>query len=185
MIQIQEIIVVEGKTDVSFLSQFLDATFLITNGLNVDEELIGTIGSYLPHPGVILLTDPDGPGKSIRQQILRFYPDIKNAYISATKSRVGRKVGVAQSTQEEVMTALANLVTFNPSLVERISIVQLTDIGFAGTNRANQLRNAFTESHHLGHSNAKLFIKKINALGISIDQLTQWKEAYEQTNCNS
>lgn len=183
MIQIQEIIVVEGKTDVSFLSQFLNATFLTTNGLNVDEELISTIGSYLPHPGVILLTDPDGPGKLIRQKILRIYPGIKNAYISASKSRVGRKVGVAQSTCEEVMTALTHLVTFNSSEIPQISIIELTDIGFAGTSHANQLRSAYTEAHHLGQSNAKLFLKKINSLGITRDQLIQWKVAYEQTNC--
>ncbi len=184
MIHVQEIIVVEGKTDVSFLSQFLNATFLTTNGLNVDDNLLQQIGSFLPHPGVILLTDPDGPGKLIRQQILGFYPDIKNAYISASKSRVGRKVGVAQSTQEEVVTALANIVSFDTIPIRPISIVELTEIGYVGTNYASQLRTAYTEAHRLGHSNAKLFLKKINALGITIDQLIQWKVAYEQTNCN-
>jgi ribonuclease M5 len=184
MIHVQDFIVVEAKTDVSFLSQFLNATFLTTNGLNVDDDLIQQIGSFLPHPGVILLTDPDGPGKSIRQQILRFYPDIKNAYISASKSRIGRKVGVAQSTHEEVMTALANLVNFNSVPTHPVSIVELADIGYAGTHYANQLRTAYAEAHHLGHSNAKLFLKKINALGISVDQLIQWKVDHEQANRN-
>lgn len=185
MIRIEEIIVVEGKTDVSFLSQFIEATYLITNGLNVNSDFIQTIGSFLPTPGVIVMTDPDGPGKQIRQKILQFYPEIKNAYISASKSRSGRKVGVAQSTPEEVISALKNLVTIKTHLSPTVGMKELVDIGFAGSPNANILRGVYADEFHLGHSNAKMFLHKINSLGITLNTLIEWKEHYEQTNSNS
>ena len=63
---IDGVIVVEGKTDVAFLNEFIDAEFVITNGSDVPQSTI----DYLKHVSqtrkIYVLTDPDSPGKRIR-----------------------------------------------------------------------------------------------------------------------
>ena len=63
------IIVVEGKTDVQFLSTFLDVEFVITNGSSVPSSTIDYLKKSVKERKIIVLTDPDFPGKQIRDKL--------------------------------------------------------------------------------------------------------------------
>lgn len=185
MKMIKELIVVEGKTDVAFLSQFVQGQFLITHGLNVDEELLKEIGSFIPEPGVVILTDPDGPGEKIRRQILERFPQCKNAYVPTKEAKVMGKIGVAQSNKKAVLNALMNCVTFSHQVKSNLSLFDLYEIGLFGNLHSQEIRQQFSIDFHLGFSNAKTLLKKINSLSISKERLIQWRVSYDQANSNS
>ena len=56
---INALIVVEGTTDVSLLTSFLDAEIVTTNGSDVPRETIDYILEASKRKDVIVLTDPD------------------------------------------------------------------------------------------------------------------------------
>ena len=66
---INGIIVVEGITDVSFLSQFIDAEFVTTNGSEIPLETIEYLKNSQEKRDIFVLTDPDSPGKKIRDTL--------------------------------------------------------------------------------------------------------------------
>lgn len=173
MILLSELIVVEGKSDVAFLSQFIKASFAITNGLNVSQDLLNTISTFLPKPGVIVMTDPDSPGKKIRSQIASIFPDIKHAYIDIAYSKKRGKVGVAESTEKEITRALANIKQYTIRSTDDISIEDLFDLGMYGNTNSSETRNRIAQRIGISSGNAKHFLSLLNGLGITKDTLKQ------------
>lgn len=171
MISINELIIVEGKSDVAFLSKFIDAPFVITNGLNVDEQLLMRIAKFMPNPGAIVLTDPDSPGKKIRQSISTRFPDIKHAYIDIKYSKKNGKVGVAESTIDAVLKSLSNIQQCSARDIGTLTIVDLYQLGLYGSSSSSQQREHVIAKFNLGHSNGKLLLKTLNQLKITYSEL--------------
>ena len=166
------IIVCEGKTDESFLSSFLDADIVITGGSAISEETLRYLEEASKTRDIVLLLDPDSPGKKIRDTIANRIPSVKHAFIPKEKAIKHHKVGVAESDKETVLESLANLV---PERSENhmpvISMTDLYELGLAGNNESSALRFEIGQKLHIGITNAKTFLKRINALGISKEKL--------------
>ena len=110
---IDAVIVVEGKSDVLFLETFLEPIdFIITNGSEISKNTINTIKEYSKKYKIIVLTDPDFPGKKIRDIINNNIENCYNAFVSKDVSIKKNKVGVAESTKDEVLKSLQNLHIF-------------------------------------------------------------------------
>ena len=75
------ILVVEGKTDVAFLSNYIDAEFVITNGSDVPPKTIEYLKEASKNREIIVLTDPDFPGKKIRDTLDKEIPNLKHCFI--------------------------------------------------------------------------------------------------------
>ena len=83
---IDAVIVVEGKSDVLFLETFLEPIdFIITNGSEISKNIINTIKEYSKKYKIIVLTDPDFPGKKIRDTINNNIENCYNAFVSKMK----------------------------------------------------------------------------------------------------
>ena len=78
--KIDGVIVVEGKTDVSFLSSFVEAEFVTTNGSEISKETIDYLKKIAANKYIYVLTDPDYPGERIRKKILEIVPCAKEAF---------------------------------------------------------------------------------------------------------
>ena len=171
----KKLIVVEGKTDIDFLSSFIDADFYSVNGSAVSDNDVEFIKSYLEKGEVIVLTDPDFPGYKIRTYLNERIPALKNAYVRKEVSIKGRKVGVAESTKEEVLRALKNAKVFidknsNESI---ITMSDLIELGLVGSDNSFKLRKIVSENFHLGFTNGKSLLKKLNMLEITKDQIIE------------
>ncbi len=66
--KIKEVIVVEGKDDTTAIRRAVDADTIETNGSAINEETIEKIKLAQKTRGVIVLTDPDFPGKRFEIQ---------------------------------------------------------------------------------------------------------------------
>ena len=188
MRKIKEIIIVEGKHDVAFLKTFLDAEFIETNGLGLNEstkEMIKEL--YNQGNEFIVLTDPDFPGEKIRKEIEKIVPNCKHAFVSKQNSisKNKRKVGVEHTTKQEVLEALKNTITFVEK-ESKIELKDLIDLGLVGQEKSSILRKKIEVELHLGHGSSKTFLKRINLLNLDKENtIKKVKEIIDGTNCNS
>lgn len=171
--KINGIIVVEGKTDVAFLSQFLDAEFVITNGSEISEKTIEYLKNHRENRDIFVLTDPDSPGKRIRDILDSEIPNLKHCFVSKEKSIKHNKVGVAESTKDEVLNALKNYISVSKNPTGNIKMSELVNLGLVGEPNSENLRLKICEKYHLGYCNAKTFLKRLNNCGITLDEIKE------------
>ena len=172
------VIVVEGKSDVSFLETFIEADFVITNGSEISKETIRYLKSLKEKRDIIVLTDPDFPGLQIRNKIEEQIPGVLHAYVRKEVSIKHHKVGIAESEVEEVINALKNAFSLSNKEIETdLSFNDLYVLGFVGKENSDELRKKAATYFKLGYaSSAKTFYKQLKALGIKKEKLIKWKE---------
>ena len=82
-IKIKEIIVVEGRDDVTAVKRVVDAQIVQLNGFSgLTAKSIEKLKALAERNDLILLTDPDYAGKKIRAVIEKNIPNIKHAFVS-------------------------------------------------------------------------------------------------------
>ena len=112
MKRINEIVVVEGKTDSQLLKELYDVDTIETHGLGLDEKTLELIKEASKTRGVIVLTDPDYPGLKIRNQVEKYVQNCKHAFVDR-KDAIGRKkLGIAEANKEAVKKQLKMLLHF-------------------------------------------------------------------------
>ena len=126
MKRINEIVVVEGKTDSQLLKELYDVDTIETHGLGLDDKTLELIKEASKTRGVIVLTDPDYPGLRIRNQVATTYsflPDncftafaFKSAHAS---SEQGLLSFLYSSEVHHTESSLASFFTKNLSFGER------------------------------------------------------------------
>ena len=166
--EIKETIVVEGKSDVIKLSNFIKANFIITNGTHLSKTTLKLIEKAQASSGVIIFTDPDYPGNYIRNKINETIPGCKNAFIIAEQARDKNKVGVEHADKETIMSALAKLVTYEKQ-TNRFNLEQLRNLGLIGSAKSNRLRRYVGAKLSIGQCNGKTFLKRLNMLDVDYE----------------
>jgi ribonuclease M5 len=170
MITIQEVIVVEGKTDVATLSNIIKAEYIITNGFEISEETIELIKRVNETKGVILFLDPDGPGEKIRMKIMNKIPNLKHAFVNPKYAKKGKKLGVAETDKEHILEALENIVTLKEREIS-ISYLNFFELELVGFNNSLEKRLKIEDYYRIGHGSAKTCLKRLNMLGITYEEL--------------
>ena len=169
--KVNGIIVVEGTSDVSFLSTFLEAEFVTTNGSEIPQKNIEYLKKSAENRDIFVLTDPDSPGKRIRDILDQNIPNLKHCFIDKNKSIKKNKVGVAESTKEEVLTALSKYI--DTSVISKLTITSndLVQLGLLGGEGSFSKRKKICDKFHLGFCNGKTFLKRINYSNLSIEDI--------------
>ena len=179
MKKIKEIIVVEGKSDTALLKELLEVDTIETHGLALDKKTLELIKEANKTRGVIVLTDPDFPGKKIRDQIQTVVPNCKHAFVSKKDATGKKKLGIAEANKEAVVLALENMVSFD---VDNQSITwhEFIDLDIIGNK---QRRLLVYDLFNLGYGNVKTLFKRLNMVGISKeDVLKKLDEHKERVN---
>lgn len=166
-----DIIVVEGKTDKDLIETFLDCEIVTTNGSEVSHGTIEYLQTLSKTRKIVVLTDPDAPGKRIRDIINAEVPGCLNAYIEKTKAIKGKKVGVAESSKEAILEALDHLIPNTERDISNLSYGDLCDLGLADCKEATKARERLEGKLHIGHTNAKTFLKRCRCLGLEKEDL--------------
>lgn len=170
-IQLDAILVVEGKTDVSFLETFVEPIdFVITNGSEISNSTINLIKEYSIKYKIVILTDPDFPGKKIRDTINENVPGCYNAFVSKDKSIKKNKVGVAECDETEISKSLQNLHIFGKNETNTcVTLADLVSWGYMEIDQKN-FRKYIANKYRFEESNTKRFLKRINLLNIPIKE---------------
>lgn len=167
MKKIKEIVVVEGKSDTALLKKLFEVDTIETHGLALSADTLTLIKEASKSRGIIVLTDPDFPGRKIRDQIQKVVPNCKHAFV-AKKDAVGKKkVGVAEAKEEAVIAAIENVVTFDANQ-ESISWKEFLDLDIIGNK---ERRLMVYELFNLGYGNVKTLFKRLNMVGITKEEI--------------
>lgn len=168
-----EVIVVEGIHDQERIVRLFPGILVITtNGSEINNDTITTLVTLSKNHDIILLLDPDYPGERIRNRIMEYIPNCKHAFIKKELaiSTNKKKVGVEHASDEVIVNSLNNLISKN-NLKDMVTYSNLISIGLAGDNESSLLRKKISNKLNIGNPNAKAFLKRINMIGLSNDDL--------------
>lgn len=172
-LHLNELIVVEGKTDIDFLSSFIEADFYSVNGSAISSKDISFLKEIEKNRPIIILTDPDFPGKKIREILNSNLTNVYNAYVRKEFSIKNHKVGVAESTINEVLLALNNLKKFETNVNSDLTMNDLYALNLNGSKNSKQLRKTICDYLHIEYLNAKQLLKKLKMLGLNKNDLME------------
>ena len=158
------ILVVEGKEDASYLSNYISTEIVILNGYDLQKATL----DYLKNKRVILLTDPDEAGKRIRNKLNGLLPNAVNVEIDIKKCNRGTKNGVAECDIDEVLTKLKE---YSCSENKASSDIQMSDLYKLGLMSDKSIREKVCLKLNLGSCNAKQLYKRLQSNGIKLEQL--------------
>ena len=87
---IQQVIVVEGKSDIARVRQAVDADLIATGGYALRSAVIQDIRAAYEKRGIIILTDPDGPGEKIRSRLSVMFPEALQLFCPHYRQKTGK-----------------------------------------------------------------------------------------------
>lgn len=152
------IIVVEGKEDASFLSSFVDTEIVITNGYEIPQAEIAYLNAVSPKKTIIVLTDSDEAGETIRSRIN--IPNSIQLRVSPDKCNKKHKHGVAECQQEEIIQILQPFCSEKTAKMPEIDPYFLYSIGL----NKKAFRTIFAKKVPVGLGNIKQLAKRLNSL---------------------
>lgn len=167
---IREIIVVEGKDDITAVKQAVEAEVLATGGYAYGKKFLQVLKKAQERRGVIIFTDPDYMGEKIRRDLTEVLPGAKQAFLPRGKALKGDNVGVENATAADIRKALENakaVVTDGEAL---FTMEDLRVNNLVGADGATKRREELGILLGIGHGNAKQFLKRLNALGITREE---------------
>lgn len=188
---IAETIIVEGRDDTNSIKRAVAAETIETHGFGIRRQTWELIDKAYHTTGIIVFTDPDHAGETIRKRILEKYPDALEAFLDQESARDGDDIGIENAAPEAVREALAKVHraaktgregagTAAESQQERFSMDDLREAGLIGTDSAQAGRQQIGKALGIGYGNAKAFLRKLNHYGITRGDFEQavraWKE---------
>lgn len=168
------VIVVEGIHDeMRIKSIYPDVNVVTTNGREIDISTIELIKTLSIENDIIIFTDPDSPGEKIRNIITNEVPNCKQAFLRKKDciSKNKKKVGIEHASKECIIDALSNLII--PNSNENIKVSDLYELGLNGYENSSLLREKISDILNIGKPNAKTFLKRINLLNITKEELEE------------
>ena len=170
------VLVVEGKEDASYLSNYIESEIVVVNGYEMSDHTI----NYLKGKTIIALLDPDDAGKQIRKTLNDKLENVINVEIDINKCIRGTKNGVAECSIDEIMAKLQPYSVKNPAKLKRIQESDIFKMGLV--NGDVDLRKYVCEKLNLGKCNGKVLLKRLNANNVSMEELTKIVEEYKHGN---
>lgn len=167
--KIKEVIVVEGKHDQEKILKCVDASVIISNGTHCSKEFLEMCKTLQAQRGLIVFTDPDGPGEYIRRKIIEHVGTTKHASLHILQSKKKQKVGIEHADIEDILEALENVGTFDTES-QSLSWSEFVELGLTGNPLATIRRDRLSEAFRFPKSNAKTTFKYLNMLGITFDE---------------
>lgn len=167
--KIKEVIVVEGKKDTEKIQLAVDASTIETQGMALEEETLRLIEHAQKEQGVIVFTDPDYPGETIRKKISRRIPEVKHAFITRNEGVPKHKgsLGIEHASIESIQKALEGLYEISVDEKKIISKKFLREIGLMAGKNSKALRMKLGEELRIGYTNTKQLQKRLSLFNIS------------------
>jgi ribonuclease M5 len=173
MKKIKEIIVVEGKSDTIAIKRSVDADTIETNGSEISIDTLNRIKRAHEKRGIIVFTDPDFPGKRIRQIVSEFVPGCKHAYLAKEDAiaKGNKGVGVEHASKEAIAEALSHVREEMTDVEsELISWEDLIAAGLTGGTDSKRRREIIGTELRIGYMNAKQLHKRLNMFRVTPEE---------------
>ncbi|WP_291632315.1 ribonuclease M5 [Clostridium sp.] len=163
---IKEVIVVEGRDDITAVKRAVEAELISVGGFGINEKIINKIREAQKRKGVIIFMDPDFAGEKIRKIISKRVANVKHAYISKKEGTKDGDIGVENASPETILRALH---TAKFEVQEKRQVFDVQDMIFfklTADSRAKERRHALGNELGIGYGNSSQFITRLNNYGI-------------------
>lgn len=167
---IKEVIVVEGKDDVSAIKKAVDAEIIITGGFALRPSTIKQIKKAQEKRGVIIFTDPDFAGEKIRKYITSRVEGCKHAFISKEEATKADDIGIENASPESIILALEKARSETVERRNEFTQADLVKNKLLGNDQAAYRRNELGKILGIGYSNAKQMISRLNNFGVTREE---------------
>ncbi|MCC5890268.1 MAG: ribonuclease M5 [Alkalibacterium sp.] len=177
MDKIKEIIVVEGRDDTKKLALAVDCDTIETRGSAINRDILNQIELAHQTRGVIVFTDPDGPGEAIRKIISEAVPGVKHAFLTKDearrKSETKESIGIEHASVDAIRRALSQVVEEKVQAEPTVSKQFLIKHDLIGSPQSRALRGALGEELRIGYTNGKQLEKRLNMFGITENEVSE------------
>lgn len=175
--RIRQVIVVEGKSDIACVERAVTADCIATEGYTLRQKVIEDIRQAYEKRGIIILTDPDGPGERIRARLSSLFPEALHAFVPKEEARTDDDVGIEDASPESIRRALSRVRVLYSRDSKEFSAADLFRAGLSGTEDASEKRNRVGTILGIGYGNSRQFIKRLNHFGIT---RSEWDAAVQK-----
>ena len=177
---IKEVIVVEGRDDITAVKQAVDAEVIAVGGFGINAKVIDRIRDAQRRKGVIVLTDPDFAGEKIRSIISKRVEGIKHAYIAQEDGIKGDDIGVENATPEVIIEAL-NRAKVSEEVIEEIyKSEDMFYFKLTGDINSKSRRLMLGKELGIGYGNANQMLTRLNKYSISKEEFITAIEKIER-----
>lgn len=167
---IKEVIIVEGKDDISAVKRAVDAELIAVGGFGINKKVIDKIKEAQNRQGVIVMTDPDFAGEKIRKIISKRVKGIKHAYISQEDGIKNGNIGVENALPETIINALKNAKCELKEERKEFKVEDMVFFELTGCIKSKMKRDMLGRELGIGYCNASQFLKRLNNYGISREE---------------
>jgi ribonuclease M5 len=176
---IKEVIVVEGRDDISAVKKAVDAEVIATGGFSLPPKVMERIKHAAKKKGIIIFTDPDYAGEKIRKTISSQIPDAKHAFLSRAEATKDGDIGIENATPKSIIKALEKVRTQVLEHKNEFSIYDLLQHNLAQGHGAGIRRAKTGEILGIGYGNSKQFLSRLNNYGVTREEFEKAIEVLE------
>ncbi len=177
---IKEVIVVEGRDDITVVKAAVDAEVIATRGFGYNRKFKENLKNIAEKRGIIILTDPDYMGEKIRKDISQGIKNCKHAFLPQNKAIKGDDIGVENATTEDIIEALSKARPIMVEKTDEFTQDELLYLGFIGKPTSKEKREKIGEILGIGYSNSKQLLNRLNNFGITREEFDKAVERIEK-----
>lgn len=177
---IKEIIVVEGRDDVTAVKRAVDAELITTGGFGFPKGVMERIKEAQKRRGIIIFTDPDFAGEKIRKKIAAEVPGCKHAFLPREEAKKDGDIGIENATPKSIRAALEKVRTESTEKRSEFSQKDLLLNGLIGNDEASFKRDKMGQILGIGYGNAKQFLSRLNNYGVTKEEFEKALEEIEK-----
>ncbi|WP_053954859.1 ribonuclease M5 [Inediibacterium massiliense] len=170
---IKEVIVVEGRDDEIAVKAAVDAEIIITHGFGIKENTFKRIELASERKGVIIFTDPDHAGETIRKRIDQRIPGCKHAFLPREEATKNGDIGIENASAESIIEALSKVRSKSEEKRNEFKQIDLIRNDLIGSNQASERRDKIGKILGIGYANAKQFLSRLNNYAITRDEFEE------------
>lgn len=167
---IQEVIVVEGRDDVSAVKKAVDAEMITTHGFGISKATLKRIKFAKERRGVIIFTDPDSAGERIRKTISSKIEGCKHAFLPRDEATKNGDIGIENATPESIRLALSKVRSEVYEKRIEFKKIDLITNDLEGSKNASKRRDALGRLLGIGYGNSKQFLNRLNNYGVTREE---------------
>lgn len=173
---INGIVIVEGKTDTQKLKQIFNVETIETNGSEISKETIELILISSKNNNIYLFLDPDQPGEKIRNTIIQNIDESINIFLSKKDMKKNtKKIGIAEATNESIINAFKNSVTFN----KKTTSLTLEEYLLLNLDTFKK-REFVCDFFKISPCNNKQLFKRFNMMNLNFDIINNIIKSYNE-----
>lgn len=167
---IKEVIVVEGRDDITAVKRALDCELIATGGFGFPKGVMERIKTAQKKKGVIIFTDPDFAGEKIRKTISAQIPECKHAFLPREEAIKDGDIGIENASPESILAALEMVRTETKDERNEFSQRDLVKYELLGGEKSSEKRDLVGRQLGIGYGNSKQFLNRLNHYGVTREE---------------